>query len=53
MLRSVARFDGSDVMPAAVGSGSFWKGVTDWVSGSSDLDKALQTIQAGWSNVKK
>jgi alpha-glucoside transport system substrate-binding protein len=50
---SSARFDGSDLMPAEVGSGSFWKGITDYVSGSADLDQALTTIQAGWANVKK
>jgi alpha-glucoside transport system substrate-binding protein len=47
-----ARFDGSDLMPGAVGSGSFWKGITDYVSGASNLDQALQTIQDGWANVK-
>jgi alpha-glucoside transport system substrate-binding protein len=47
------RFDGSDLMPAEVGSGSFWKGMTDYISGASDLDKALTTIQNGWANVKK
>lgn len=50
---STVRFDGSDLMPAEVGAGSFWKGVTDYVSGSADLDQALTTIQAGWANVKK
>jgi alpha-glucoside transport system substrate-binding protein len=50
---SSARFDGSDLMPAEVGSGSFWKGITDYVSGSADLDQALTTIQNGWANVKK
>ena len=50
---SSARFDGSDLMPAEVGAGSFWKGITDYVSGSADLDAALTTIQDGWSNVKK
>jgi alpha-glucoside transport system substrate-binding protein len=50
---SSARFDGSDLMPAEVGSGSFWKGMTDYISGSADLDQALTTIQAGWANVKK
>jgi alpha-glucoside transport system substrate-binding protein len=48
-----ARFDGSDLMPGAVGSGTFWKGVTDYVSGSSNLDQALTTMQSGWANVKK
>ncbi len=50
---SSARFDGSDLMPAEVGSGSFWKGITDYVSGSADLDAALTTMQDGWKNVKK
>jgi alpha-glucoside transport system substrate-binding protein len=42
------RFDGSDLMPAAVGAGSFWKGITDYVSGTIDLDTTLQEIDAGW-----
>jgi alpha-glucoside transport system substrate-binding protein len=47
------RFDGSDLMPGAVGSGSFWKAMTDYVSGSANLDQALQEAQAGWNSVKK
>lgn len=47
------RFDGADLMPAEVGSGSFWKGMTDYVSGSADADQALETIQSGWTNVQK
>jgi len=43
----VARFDGSDAMPAAVGAGSFWTGMVDWVSGT-DLDTVLQEIDASW-----
>ncbi len=50
---SSVRFDGSDLMPGEVGAGSFWKGMTDYVSGSVDLDKAMDEIQAGWTNVKK
>jgi alpha-glucoside transport system substrate-binding protein len=42
------RFDGSDLMPGAVGSGSFWKGMTDWVSGTVDLPTALAEIDAAW-----
>jgi alpha-glucoside transport system substrate-binding protein len=42
------RFDASDLMPAEVGSGSFWKAMTDWVSGSTDLDTALGEIDASW-----
>jgi alpha-glucoside transport system substrate-binding protein len=42
------RFDGSDLMPGAVGSGSFWKGMTDWVSETADLDTVLAEIDAAW-----
>jgi alpha-glucoside transport system substrate-binding protein len=42
------RFDGSDLMPGAVGSGSFWKSMTDYVSDSIDLDTALKQIDAAW-----
>jgi len=41
----VFRFDGSDLMPAAVGSGSFWTGTLDYVGGV-DLDSVLATIEA-------
>ena len=36
------RFDGSDLMPGEVGAGSFWKGMTDWASGTSDIDTVLK-----------
>ncbi len=42
------RFDGSDLMPGEVGAGSFWKSMTDYVSGSVDLDTALKDIDASW-----
>jgi alpha-glucoside transport system substrate-binding protein len=41
------RFDGSDLMPGAVGAGSFWTGVVDFVSGK-DLDTVLQAIDDSW-----
>lgn len=46
ILRSaeVFRFDGSDLMPAAVGSGAFWSGVLDYVSGTP-LDAVLENIE--------
>jgi len=40
----VFRFDGSDMMPTAVGSGSFWTGIMDYVNGE-DLDDVLATIE--------
>ncbi len=42
------RFDGSDLMPGAVGAGSFWKSMTAFVSGSISLDTALKEIDASW-----
>jgi len=41
------RFDGSDLMPGAVGAGSFWTGATNWVGGAS-LDEVLAAIDASW-----
>lgn len=40
----VFRFDASDLMPAAVGSGSFWTGTLDFVGGT-DLDTILSEIE--------
>ena len=42
------RFDGSDNMPSAVGSGSFWKEGTNWVLGSSDLKTFLGNVESSW-----
>ncbi len=42
------RFDASDLMPGEVGSGSFWKGMTDYFSGAKDLDTVVKTIDASW-----
>lgn len=43
------RFDASDLMPATVGSGSFWKGMVSWIDGKS-TDEVLADIQAGYDN---
>lgn len=43
------RFDGSDLMPGAVGAGSFWKGIVDWVGAKgTNTDDVLKTIDASW-----
>ena len=39
------RFDGSDLMPAAVGAGTFWSGILDYVGGEN-LDTVLEAIEA-------
>jgi alpha-glucoside transport system substrate-binding protein len=41
------RFDGSDLMPAAVGSASFWRGMTDWITGKNTSD-TLSYIEQSW-----
>jgi len=41
------RFDGSDLMPGAVGADSFWKGVVAWVSGQS-TQATVDAIEASW-----
>jgi alpha-glucoside transport system substrate-binding protein len=41
------RFDGSDLMPAAVGTGSFWRIMVDYVNGK-DLDTTLKEIDDSW-----
>ncbi|CAI9416771.1 hypothetical protein HIDPHFAB_02856 [Nocardioides sp. T2.26MG-1] len=44
---AVFRFDGSDMMPGEVGAGSFWKEMTNWITGESTQD-ALDNIEASW-----
>lgn len=45
---SVIRFDGSDLMPSAVGSGSFWKEMTDWIALDKPTKAVADAIQASW-----
>ena len=47
LVADTYRFDGSDMMPAEVGTGIFWQGIVDWVSGK-DLDTVLQAIDESW-----
>jgi alpha-glucoside transport system substrate-binding protein len=41
---TIFRFDGSDLMPAAVGSGTFWTGILNYINGIP-LDTVLQNIE--------
>jgi len=45
------RFDGSDLMPGAVGAGSFWTGMVDYTGGKSAQEVA-DGIQASWDAIK-
>ena len=45
------RFDGSDLMPGAIGAGTFWTGMVDYVGGASAEDVA-NAIQESWDAIK-
>ena len=45
------RFDGSDLMPGAIGTGAFWTEMVDYTGGNSAQD-AADAIQAAWDAVK-
>ena len=45
---SILRFDGSDLMPTEVGSGSFWTGMVNYVTGAESAAQSLRTIEESW-----
>ena len=45
------RFDGSDLMPGAVGAGAFWTGMVDYAGGKPAPEVAAE-IQAAWDAIK-
>jgi len=44
---AIFRYDGSDLMPGAVGTNSFWKGIVGWLSGDS-TQQTVDTIESSW-----
>ena len=47
--RHVPGFDGGDLMPPTVGTGSFWTGIVDWISADgANTDEVLQAIDDSW-----
>jgi len=42
------RFDASDLMPGAVGSGTFWSAAVDIVGGTKTVDEAFADVEASW-----
>ncbi len=46
----IARFDGSDLMPADVGAGTFWSEGTSLVNGDETAQDAATKIEASWPN---
>ena len=45
------RFDGSDLMPGAVGAGTFWTGMVDYTGGKS-AEAVADQIQKSWDALK-
>ena len=45
---TVFRFDASDLMPAAVGTASFWTGMNDWVTSTRDTQGTVEYIDSTW-----
>jgi alpha-glucoside transport system substrate-binding protein len=45
------RFDGSDLMPGAIGAGAFWTGMVDYVGGK-DARAVAEAIQKTWASLR-
>lgn len=45
------RFDGSDLMPGAIGAGVFWTGMVDY-AGGADAAAVTKSIQDTWDSLK-
>ena len=45
--KAVFRFDGSDQMPAAIGSNAYWKQSTNWITGQ-DTATTVGNIEKAW-----
>jgi alpha-glucoside transport system substrate-binding protein len=49
LSEGTGRFDASDLMPSAVGAGSFWTGMVEYLQGGPDtLEPTLATIEESW-----
>ncbi|GIJ44504.1 alpha-glucoside ABC transporter substrate-binding protein [Virgisporangium aliadipatigenens] len=44
---SVLRFDASDLMPGAVGAGTFWSEITKWINGQPTAT-TVANVEASW-----
>lgn len=45
------RFDGSDMMPGAIGSGAFWTGAVDFIGGKT-AEEMASSVQETWESIK-
>jgi alpha-glucoside transport system substrate-binding protein len=49
----VFRYDGSDLMPNAVGGGSFWTGMVEWLSGEKTAEQVTAEIEESWPTAEE
>jgi alpha-glucoside transport system substrate-binding protein len=47
----VFRFDGSDLMPGAIGAGAFWTAMVDYVNGAS-VEDVTQFVEDAWQDIE-
>lgn len=47
----IFRFDGSDLMPGAIGAGSFWTAMVDYIGGSS-VEDVTEFVQNSWDDLE-
>ena len=45
---AVFRFDGSDLMPSAVGAGTFWTAMVDWVTTDATSQQVTDQVERSW-----
>ena len=44
-------FDGSDLMPGAIGAGTFWTAMVDYVNGAS-VEEVTEAVQQSWEDIE-
>lgn len=45
---AVFRFDGSDLMPSAVGAGTFWTAMVDWTTDGKSSEEVTTQVESTW-----
>lgn len=45
---AVFRFDGSDLMPSAVGAGTFWTAMVEWTTEGKSSKQVTDQVESSW-----
>lgn len=46
--KAVFRFDGSDLMPSAVGDGTFWTAMVNWTAKDKTAEQVTEQVESSW-----